>query len=415
MKMDTHCPPLCYTALTTHHPPWDTQEDPSHQTVHSTQSLRPHKNPRLSSNLTELSLQISEAPNHLAGQRQQRGGLNSSSDFQAQHVQSYTSFKPNNYSSIAASSIGPNPSSANATEFNMTPSHEDFQEYSERPQVLNARNRQVRTPEPLIVNIAAVCNHCSHITLSHQRRVNLLSSKRLIRCKNISLAVPPTRRMTKSRTLLASLMSRSIRPFRLWIQLRTTSDPEQTWTGFRSISSGSNSTLPTGRGISYASTITCDEPPVTRQAKFSTFIPGFISTLNPIPCTTLAASGLTEGLRNCVPNTAEPLETKQAIRNLFGRVRSRTRLLPPNTLKELYQAGFNSLNAKTCRDLLEIKTVLFHMFYSKQGRVLFGRFYAARKDVNITEEDKETIAWTLCIRSVFKTNIQLREYLMTNQ
>lgn len=53
------------------------------------------------------------------------------------------------------------------------------------------------------------------------------------------------------------------------------------------------------------------------------------------------------------------------------------------------------------------------MFYSKQGRVLFGRFYAARKDVNITEEDKETLAWTLCIRSVFKTDIRLREYLIT--
>ncbi|EKV04608.1 hypothetical protein Pdw03_4940 [Penicillium digitatum] len=128
----------------------------------------------------------------------------------------------------------------------------------------------------------------------------------------------------------------------------------------------------------------------------------------------------------------------QAVRKLFGRVRSRTRLSPPSTLKELYQAGFNSLNAKMCRDLLgkwiiimgkkkgspyvkkpswwpdkveyqsarmlsglEIKTVLFYMFYSKQGRVLFGRFYAARNDVDITEKDKETLAWTLCIRSVY--------------
>ncbi|KAG0157860.1 hypothetical protein PDIDSM_5371 [Penicillium digitatum] len=127
--------------------------------MHSTQPFRPQKYPRLSSNLSELSLQVSEAPNHLAGQRQQQNypppeivepkpsipetnqqeGLNSSIDFQAQHVQSYTSFKPNNYSSIVASSIGSNPSSANATEFNMTPSHEDFQAYSERPQVLNAR------------------------------------------------------------------------------------------------------------------------------------------------------------------------------------------------------------------------------------------------------------------------------------
>lgn len=43
---------------------------------------------------------------------------------------------------------------------------------------------------------------------------------------------------------------------------------------------------------------------------------------------------------------------KQAVRKLFGRVRSRTRLSPPSTLKELYQAGFNSLNARMCRDLL---------------------------------------------------------------
>ncbi|CRL30750.1 Protein of unknown function DUF2841 [Penicillium camemberti] len=181
----------------------------------------------------------------------------------------------------------------------------------------------------------------------------------------------------------------------------------------------------------------------------------------------MTALNFTEGLKNCVPNIAKPLESnlheningakcnrevvaKQAVRNLFGRVRSRTRLLPPRTLKELYQASFHSLYARICRDLfgkwivimgkkkgspyvkkpswwpdnvkyqsarmlsgLEIKTVLFHIFYSKQGRVLFGRFYAARKDINITEQDKETLAWTLCIRSVFETDIRLCDYLMT--
>ncbi|CAG8154986.1 unnamed protein product, partial [Penicillium salamii] len=147
---------------------------------------------------------------------------------------------------------------------------------------------------------------------------------------------------------------------------------------------------------------------------------------------------------------------REAVRKLVGRGRAGTRLSPPppppppSTLKELYQAGFNSLDARMCRDLLvkwmvimgkmkgspyvkkpswwpenveyqsarmlcglEIKTVLFHMFYSKQGLVLFGRFYAARKDVNITEEDEETLAWALCIRSVFKTDIRLREYRLT--
>lgn len=46
---------------------------------------------------------------------------------------------------------------------------------------------------------------------------------------------------------------------------------------------------------------------------------------------------------------------KQAILALFRIVRSRTRRLStpsPRTLKELYQAGFNGLNARMCRDLL---------------------------------------------------------------
>lgn len=46
---------------------------------------------------------------------------------------------------------------------------------------------------------------------------------------------------------------------------------------------------------------------------------------------------------------------KQAILALFRVVRSRTRRLStpsPRTLKELYQAGFNGLNARMCRDLL---------------------------------------------------------------
>ncbi|KAI3097974.1 hypothetical protein CBS147333_9212 [Penicillium roqueforti] len=323
--MDTHCPPLYSTVLTTHHPHWDTQEDASHQAMHSTQPFRPQEYPRLSSNLTELSLQVYEVPDHLASQSQQQnytppeffepkpsfpetnqqGVLNSSSDFQAQHVQSYLSFKPNNYKSIAASFTGSNSSSANATEFNMTPFYEDLQAYM---------------------------------------------------------------------------------------------------------------------------------------------------------------SSDTDGLRNSVPNTAKPLEgnsheenklvdgakwnheviAKQAVRKLFGRVRSRTRLSPPSTLKELYQAGFNSLNARMCRDLLykwaiimgkpkgsrhvkkpswwpetvryasaseldglEIKAVLFHFFYSQQNCVLFGKFYAARRDINITEKDEKTLSWILSIRHVFKTDIKL--------
>ncbi|CAG8171495.1 unnamed protein product [Penicillium olsonii] len=467
--MDIHCPPLYSTILTTRHPHWDTQEDASHQAMHSTQPFRPQKYPRLSSNLTELSLQVYEVPNHLASQSQQQflenytppefvepissfaetnqqGVPNSSSCLQAQHVQSYPSFKPKNYKSIAASFTGSNSSSPNATELNMTPSHGDLQAYSELPQVLDASNRQVRTREMnprlnlfcvqffllpplrntdcqlhpwlLIVNIMEMRNRCSHITLSHQKRATIPPSKRLIRCKNISLAVPPTRGLTKPRTLLVTLMSISMLPFRLWIQIRTTSDPGQTWMGFRFISSGSNSILPAGRGV----------------------------------------SNDTEGLSDSLPNTATPLKelvngakwspevvAKQAVRKLFGRVRSRTRFSPPSTLKELYQAGFNSLNARTCRDLLvkwmiimgktkgspyvkkpswwpdnikyqsarmlcgfEIKTVLFHMFYSKQGLVLFGRFYAARKDVKITKKDEETLAWALYIRSVFKTDIRLR-------
>ncbi|CAG7932872.1 unnamed protein product [Penicillium olsonii] len=216
--MDTHCPPLYSTFLTTRHPHWDTQEDASHQAMHSTQPFRPQKYPRLSSKLAELSLQVYEVPNHLASQSQQQflenytppefvepissfpetnqqGVPNSSSYLQAQHVQPYLSFKPNNYQTIAASFTGSNSSSTNTTELNMTPSHRDLQAYSERSQVLNARSRQVRTremnprlnlfcvqffllppprkincqlhPWPLIVNIMEVRNRCSHIKLSH--------------------------------------------------------------------------------------------------------------------------------------------------------------------------------------------------------------------------------------------------------
>lgn len=45
---------------------------------------------------------------------------------------------------------------------------------------------------------------------------------------------------------------------------------------------------------------------------------------------------------------------EQAILALFREVHSRIRLSPPSprTLKEHYQAGFNSLNARMCRDLL---------------------------------------------------------------
>ncbi|KAK9846947.1 hypothetical protein MYU51_000013 [Penicillium brevicompactum] len=172
--MDTHCPPLCSTVLTTHHPHWDIQEDASHQAMHSTQPFRPREYPRLSSNLTELSLQFYEVPNHLVSQSQQQlpenytppeffkpkpsfpgtnqqEVLNSSSGFQAQHVQSYLSFKPNNYKSIAASFTGSNSSSANATELKTTPFYEDLQAYSERPQVLNARNRQIESLLPPIL------------------------------------------------------------------------------------------------------------------------------------------------------------------------------------------------------------------------------------------------------------------------
>lgn len=45
---------------------------------------------------------------------------------------------------------------------------------------------------------------------------------------------------------------------------------------------------------------------------------------------------------------------EQAILALFREVHSRIRLSPPSprTLKELYQAGFNGLNARMCQDLL---------------------------------------------------------------
>ncbi|CAG7951591.1 unnamed protein product [Penicillium salamii] len=134
---------------------------------------------------------------------------------------------------------------------------------------------------------------------------------------------------------------------------------------------------------------------------------------------------------------------KQAVRKLFGRVRSRTRLSPPSTLKELYQAGFNSLNARMCRDLLYKWAIFmgkpkgsrhvkkpswwpetvryasaseldgldqsssFSFLLQSTKLCFFGKFYAARRDINITEKDEKTLSWILSIRHVFKTDIKL--------
>jgi hypothetical protein len=43
---------------------------------------------------------------------------------------------------------------------------------------------------------------------------------------------------------------------------------------------------------------------------------------------------------------------EQAIMVLCRQVQSQNRHSTPRTLKELYQAGFNSLNSRMCRDLL---------------------------------------------------------------
>ncbi|KAJ5507046.1 hypothetical protein N7527_009189 [Penicillium freii] len=140
---------------------------------------------------------------------------------------------------------------------------------------------------------------------------------------------------------------------------------------------------------------------------------------------------------------------EQAILALFREVHSRIRLSPPSprTLKELYQAGFNSLNARICRDLLykwvaimrntkgsryverpswwpgnvrytnageldgpEIKAVLFHLFYGEYGYVPLTKFYTAGRGIKMKDIDQKTLSWAFCIRRVFKANIMLRGY-----
>ncbi|KAJ5249448.1 hypothetical protein N7524_011764, partial [Penicillium chrysogenum] len=117
----------------------------------------------------------------------------------------------------------------------------------------------------------------------------------------------------------------------------------------------------------------------------------------------------------------------------------------PRTLKELYQAGFNGLNARMCRDLLykwvailkdakrsryierpiwwpenvryaspgelygpEVKAVLFYLFYGEYGYAPLRKFYIAGRGIRMKDKDQKTLSWAFCIRRAFKGNITLR-------
>ncbi|KAJ5454941.1 hypothetical protein N7530_012710, partial [Penicillium desertorum] len=146
---------------------------------------------------------------------------------------------------------------------------------------------------------------------------------------------------------------------------------------------------------------------------------------------------------------------EQAILALFREVRSRTRRLStpsPRTLKELYQAGFNGLNARVCRNVLykwvailrndkrslyrerpswwpenvryaspgelhgpEIKAVLFHLFYGEYGYASLRKFYCAGRGIRMRDRDQKILKWAFCIRRVFKDHIMLRVYYIGSE
>ncbi|KAJ5347029.1 uncharacterized protein N7506_000282 [Penicillium brevicompactum] len=161
--------------------------------------------------------------------------------------------------------------------------------------------------------------------------------------------------------------------------------------------------------------------------------------------TDVVPSELLSSARNQYVAAAE-----QAITALFHQVclRTRSSLRSPRTLKELHQAGFNSLNGRICRDLLckwvsimkknkrpryverpswwpqavryvparklkssESKKVLFYMFYGEYGPAPLRKFYNAWRSLDRMEErDRKTLKRSFCIRRVFKANRTLRGY-----
>ncbi|KAJ5766728.1 uncharacterized protein N7511_004344 [Penicillium nucicola] len=139
-----------------------------------------------------------------------------------------------------------------------------------------------------------------------------------------------------------------------------------------------------------------------------------------------------------IPSNAKKEHVVVAEQAILALVR-RTRLSQPSrrTLKELYEASFNSLHARMCRDLLykwvaimrnakgslnverpswwpesvrytsasklrgpEIKAVLFHLFYGEDSYVPLRAFYTACRDINISKTDQKTLSWTFYIRNV---------------
>ncbi|KAJ5335682.1 uncharacterized protein N7506_005618, partial [Penicillium brevicompactum] len=60
---------------------------------------------------------------------------------------------------------------------------------------------------------------------------------------------------------------------------------------------------------------------------------------------------------------------------------------------------------------LQIKEVLFYMFYGEYGPAPVREFYNASMTLNKMEErDRETLKWSFLIRRVFKANRELPGY-----